>query len=246
MQQQQPPRRAKAAAVVWDLDGTLLDTETLSTAAIQMVLDEVGGGQQQQQQQYRIEWELKRRLLGLPGDVWGQMVVDELGLHGLITGPDLVSKWEVHLSSLSGSVEKMPGALAAVSRCQAAGVRQAIATSSSRAGVAKKSALHADLFAHMSLVVTGDDEAIRAGKPEPDIYLLAAQRLQVDARECVAVEDSLAGVLSALRAGMFCVAVPDPRLSTDKFEEAIAAHEGRGVILEKLDADVLHALLRLD
>ena len=52
--------------------------------------------------------------------------------------------------------------------------------------LAKKSALHADLFAHTSLMEPDDDEAIRAGKPEPDIYLLAAQRLQVDARECTA------------------------------------------------------------
>ena len=204
---------------MFDLDGTLLDTETLSTQAIQMVLDGVAPGT-------RIEWELKRQLLGLPGTVWGPMVVKELNLQGLIEPTALVAQWEANLSTLAPSVTKMPGALATVDLLHATGVPMAIATSSTSAGVSKKRHRHGDLFDKVAIVVCGDDPEVVLGKPAPDLFLIGARRLSVAPAECVAVEDSLAGVLSALAAGMFVVAVPDPRAEMEPFAQAIAQQGG--------------------
>lgn len=58
------------------------------------------------------------------------------------------------------------------------------------------------------------------GKPAPHIYLAAARRMGLEPRQCLAFEDALSGVKSAKAAGMFVVAVPDPRLDTAPFVEA--------------------------
>jgi len=228
------PKRASQppAAALFDLDGTLLDTETLSTAAIQMVLDKYETGK-------RIEWSLKRQLLGLRGDVWGQMVVDQLGLAGKVDGTTLVAEWEENLNGLCPQVIKMTGALQAVEKCKAVGLRLGIATSSTASAVTSKRAKHEDLFAHMEIVVCGDDREVLRGKPAPDIYLLAAKRLGVEPSRCVVFEDALSGVQSALAAGMFCVAVPDPNIDRAPFETLLLSREGgqepRGVLLPSLE-----------
>ena len=58
------------------------------------------------------------------------------------------------------------------------------------------------------------------GKPHPDIYLEAAKRLGVNPGECVAIEDSINGIVSAKEAGMRCIAVPDPRIATEDYPQA--------------------------
>lgn len=219
-------------AALFDLDGTLLDTETLSTVAIQIVLDKYETGA-------RIEWSLKRQLLGLRGDVWGQMVVDQLGLVGKVDGATLVAEWEENLNGLCPQVMKMLGAMQAVERCKDAGLRLGIATSSTASAVNSKRAKHEDLFAHMEIVVCGDDVQLLRGKPAPDIYLLAASRLGVEPARCVVFEDALSGAQSAIAAGMFCVAVPDPNIDRGPFEALLHTSSGsegpRGVLLPSLD-----------
>ena len=67
-------------------------------------------------------------------------------------------------------------------------------------------------------VVSG--ECTTNGKPEPDIYLEASRQLDTEPENCIAVEDSINGVISAKNAGMYCIAVPDPRLDIEKYSGA--------------------------
>jgi HAD superfamily hydrolase (TIGR01509 family) len=90
-----------------------------------------------------------------------------------------------------------------------------------------------------SILVAGDE--VERGKPEPDIYLEAASRLGVAPRQCVALEDSNAGVLAAARAGMLTLMVPDPP-RVPSGEAGAAAHailtslfEARNVLRQRLD-----------
>ena len=216
-------------ACVWDLDGTLLDTETLSTEAIQAVLDRF---------EKTIEWDVKKTLLGLPGSIWPQMVVDAYGLGGRLDPRDLHEEWQQNLLRTNHRVTKMDGALEAVTRLYELNVPMAIATSSNAAGVSIKSVHNQDIFQKMRVVVTGDDPAVAGrGKPEPDIFLEAARRLGVapETNSCVlCFEDSLSGAEAALRAGMHCICVPDPRLDREPFRRLLARHEGRGDICRSL------------
>jgi len=74
------------------------------------------------------------------------------------------------------------------------------------------------LHEYFPIVVSG--ECTDDGKPHPAIYLHTADRLEVEPSECVAIEDSINGVRSAKAAGMYCIAVPDKRLSQEEFQNA--------------------------
>jgi beta-phosphoglucomutase-like phosphatase (HAD superfamily) len=95
----------------------------------------------------------------------------------------------------------------------------AIATSSQMAAVESKRIRHEDMFSAMSVIVTGDDPAVRSGKPAPDIFLEAASRMGVDPKNCLVFEDSMTGVMSGKAAGCQVVAVPDSRCNKVAFLE---------------------------
>ena len=98
------------------------------------------------------------------------------------------------------TAQAMPGSESLVKRCHKNNIPMALVTSSSHESVDIKIAPHKwmNLF---SITVLGDDELLHKGKPAPDPYLLAAEKLNIAPEECWAVEDSISGVTSALKAG---------------------------------------------
>ena len=100
------------------------------------------------------------------------------------------------------TAQAMPGSESLVKRCHRNNIPMALVTSSSHESVDIKIAPHKwmNLF---SITVLGDDELLQKGKPAPDPYLLAAEKLNIAPEECWAVEDSISGVSSALKAGCF-------------------------------------------
>lgn len=101
---------------------------------------------------------------------------------------------------LMAQAPAMAGAEALIRRCHQQGVPMALATSSGRDAVALKAGPHPWL-ALITTRVHGDDPELSAGKPAPDVFLLAAHRLGVDPRRCWAFEDSPAGAQAAAAAG---------------------------------------------
>ena len=131
----------------------------------------------------------------------------------------------------AGRLAPLPGVMALLARLRSSGCRLGLASSGDRDKVAfSMRALSLDGV--FEAVVTGDE--IARGKPDPEIYLLAARRLAVDPRACVAVEDAPNGVQAAKRAGMRCIAVTN---SVDR--ERL---EGADLIVTSL-ADDLSAVL---
>ncbi|KAG7372445.1 HAD family hydrolase [Nitzschia inconspicua] len=236
-------------AILFDLDGTLLDTETLSDKAV--LLATFGGAipphilAQSPMSNYSIPWELKKQLLGLRGAEWAPIVIDYAQRHwqpskgNPIRFPDamqLWKAWEDHLSDMCEQVDACPGAKEVV-QAFANSPQQlpmAIATSSRYAGVDKKRKRHEEgMFEHFQAIVAGDDPAVKNGKPAPDIYLQAAKRLQVRPEECLVFEDALSGVKAGKAAGCRVVAIPDPRYT--ETERAVFETEGcADVILNSL------------
>jgi sugar-phosphatase len=121
------------------------------------------------------------------------------------------------IAHVTAEGQPMPGVTAAIALFERCGLRLAIASSSplrlidavcDRLGLTR-----------ITVRCSAMDEA--RGKPAPDVYLTAARRLGVAAANCLALEDSPAGVASARSAGMRCVAVPDPLLAADpRYREA--------------------------
>ncbi len=124
--------------VIFDLDGTLLDTETESTHAINQALASHGAA---------INPDIKRAIIGMRSSEWSSYVIKTLGLEGTMDPLDLVRQWEDNLSARMSGVALMPGASDALAFFTKHGIPMAIATSSSPASVAVKRAAHSDVHA---------------------------------------------------------------------------------------------------
>jgi HAD superfamily hydrolase (TIGR01509 family) len=182
------------AAVLWDMDGTLVDTEPYWIAAEHAIVAEHGG-----------TWndEFAHQLVGNDLMVSAQFIRD----HSPITWEperiveELLGRVVVQVQE---HVPWRPGARELLTDLRAAGVPNALVTMSWRSlADAVVSALPEGAF---EAVVTGDE--VEHGKPHPEPYHVAARLLGVDPARCVAIEDSPTGVRSAVAAGVPTLAVP--------------------------------------
>uniref|UniRef100_A0A7S3PC24 Riboflavin kinase n=1 Tax=Amphora coffeiformis TaxID=265554 RepID=A0A7S3PC24_9STRA len=239
-------------AVLFDLDGTLLDTEALSDKAILLFYRDRGLAPEiynaLASSGYRLPWDLKKQMLGLRGSDWGPIAIKYAEEHwkippNTVTVDEIWSGWEQNLNDLCTEVETCLGAEPLVKELA---VNQrlplAIATSSRREAVTKKATKHENMFRHIRAIVTGDHPAVKTGKPAPDIYLEAARQLGVDPSNCLVVEDALSGVRSGKAAGCFVVAVPDPRFTQQ--EKAVFEAESDFVLESLWDFEELDIVFR--
>lgn len=184
-----------AAAVIFDLDGVLVDSEGVWDEVRMRFVEENGG-----------RWHdgAQRDMMGMSSVEWSHYVHDRLGVD---MDPERISR-EVADGVVDTYREKLPllpGAVEAV-KALAAEWPLGLASSSNRhvIDLVLERARIADEFQ-----VTVSSEEVGAGKPAPDVYLEAARRLGVDPPACVAIEDSTNGIRSAHAAGMAVIAVPN-------------------------------------
>jgi HAD superfamily hydrolase (TIGR01509 family) len=180
------------AAVVFDMDGLLFDTEKLYGQAILSAADELG---------VEMSMEVFHTFVGTP---WAHNRRQMLEAY---PAEELRVAWMRHFKLLVvDNLDLKPGVEALLDMLDEIGLPRAIATSSSHGTVEHHLGAHglADRFHHV--VASGD---YANSKPAPDPFLRAAERLKVDPRHCLALEDSLNGVRSASSAGMMTVMVPE-------------------------------------
>jgi HAD superfamily hydrolase (TIGR01509 family) len=202
-------------AVVFDLDGVLLDTEELWDEARRQIAEERGG---------RWRPDAQRAMMGMSSPEWSQYMHDAIGVPD---PPERISEEVVErLAELyRRELPLVDGAIDAVRRI---GARWplGIASSSNRPLI--------DLFLELTETralfrATVSSEEVAHGKPAPDVYIEAARRLEVGSERCAAIEDSESGIRSAAGAGMRVVAIPNR-----VFPPSNEALSSAGVVLDSL------------
>lgn len=187
---------SRVRAVIFDLDGLIVDTETPEYLAWQAVHAQHGWP-------FPIEsWRLNIGRADSPFDPLGRFREPDSPM-----APEAArAVWQDHHDRLQREFLKpLPGVAALLEGVRAHRLRTAVASSSRIARVQER-LREIGLTAQFDAVAGGDE--VRRAKPAPDVYRLAAQRIGVAERACVALEDSESGVQAAKAAGMWCVAVP--------------------------------------
>jgi HAD superfamily hydrolase (TIGR01509 family) len=203
-------------AVVFDLDGLLIDSEHLWDEVRESLVRERGG---------RWHDRAQADMMGMSAPEWSRYMHEELGLS---ESPEEISAEVVRrMESLYRErLPLLPGAREAVERL-AARWPLGLASSSNRPLI--------DLALEVSSMApffraTVSSEEVGRGKPAPDVYLEAAKRLEVEPERAVAIEDSHNGILSAAAAGMRVIAVPNRRFPPR--EDSLAQAD---VVLDSLE-----------
>ena len=223
------PFPSPVRAVLLDLDGTLLDTETIFVGSMLAALAEVG---------IVLPERVVHAMVGLPGKEVVALLTAELGpgFHYPSFQPVYAGHRDARLRE---GIPLKPGVLSLLDRATEAGLPLVVATSSARDG-AREKLEGAGLFGRFAAVVTRDD--VEAPKPHPALFLKAAEAAGYLPGACLAVEDSHVGVRAAHAAGTMTVMVPDMVPCTDEIR-ALCLH-----VVPDLHAvrDLLHASIAKD
>jgi HAD superfamily hydrolase (TIGR01509 family) len=213
-------------AVVFDLDGVLIDSEPVWERVRRGLVAERGG-----------HWapDAQRRLMGMSTQEWARYLSEDLGV-GL--PPDQVAAEVIDrmTDSYRERIPFLPGAVEAVDRLAA---RWPLGLASSAPAVLIETVLKtAGLRDRFS--VTMSTEQVPHGKPAPDVYLAVTARLGVPPSGCAAIEDSSNGLRSAAAAGLRVIAIPRPQYPPDP--DALAATSLVLPSLAELTPDAVAAL----
>jgi HAD superfamily hydrolase (TIGR01509 family) len=203
-------------AVVFDMDGVLIESEEVWDAIREAYVRERGG---------RYDAEIQRAMMGMSSPEWSSYLHETAGVPD---SPDEINAEVVRrlLEAYRSHLPLMPGAVDAVKRLSAR-YPLAVASSSNRPVI--DAVLETAGLAQYFQVTVSSEEVPR-GKPAPDVYLEAARRLGVAPGRCAAVEDSHGGIRAAKAAGMFAIAFPNPTYPPD--EESLAQAD---VVIRSLD-----------
>ena len=199
----------KITHIIYDNDGLLLDTEPFYTEAHGGVAARFGK---------TFDWSIKSKVIGLKAEDSARICIDAMGIP--LTVEEYLEARKAKLEELFPKSEPLPGAMILTRWFAERGVPQAVATSAGRYYFDLKATRHREWYALFNCIVTGDDPEVGQGKPAPDIFLLAARRMQADPGHCLVFEDSPSGIAAAIAAGMYAVAVPDPHMDCDAYRDA--------------------------
>lgn len=189
------PWKYSLVGVAFDMDGLMVNTETLYSIVGQTILKRRGR---------TFTHELKKRMMGLPGTVAWQVMIDSESLNDSVETLDAESN-EIFLGLLSTQLQPMPGLFELLDFLDSHSLPRCVATSSSRR-FAEDVLMRIEAIDRIDFIVTAED--VPQGKPAPDIYLAAATGMHTTAPRTLVLEDSHHGSRAGLASGACTVAVP--------------------------------------
>jgi HAD superfamily hydrolase (TIGR01509 family) len=209
-------------AVIFDMDGLMVDTESIYTEAMREMAKRRGKD---------FTLDVKQWLIGRIGIDSMEIFKERLGL--LDAPKDLLMERERLLKEILPrfQLHPMPGLTKLLSLLKRMKKKRAVASSSKRSWV-DTVLLHLGLKEEFEIVVSGDD--VKRGKPSPEIYLLVAKRLSVSPKKCLVLEDTPVGVMAAKSAGMRCIACPNRYTLGLNFSQADVVVRGLDEISEEM------------
>lgn len=197
-------------AVVFDMDGLLFDTEAIYREAMIATAERLG---------FEMPEHVFLAMVGLPPDASRTQLRNHYG-----NDFDVETFWTESASDFhklsAGTQFLKAGVIELLGLLDRSGLQRAIATSSRHLDVQRNLSAH-DLQTRFHFVVAQGDYAL--GKPHPDPFLKAAEKLKIAPEDCLALEDSFNGVRSAAAAGMMTIMVPDLIQPTDEIRKLCLA-----------------------
>lgn len=190
-------------AVIFDMDGILLDSEPFWREALIRVFAQLG---------YTVSEDMVIATMGIRVDEVVATLFAQPGWGGPPQAEVVAAVLDEVIAYIRARGQALPGVPAALDFFRARGARLALATSSAERVI---TAVLNTLDLHGAFEVTCSAEHEAYGKPHPAIYLTTAQQLAVAPRHCLAIEDSFHGLLAAKAAKMKAIAVPEAALQAD-------------------------------
>jgi HAD superfamily hydrolase (TIGR01509 family) len=180
-------------AVIFDMDGLLLDSEPLYRVTWKAAGSSLG---------FPIDDVLYERFVGRGNSESEQVLAKHFGERFPLD--EFHSRWSRDFDERLATITTKPGAMELLAALEKRGIPKALATSSPRVLALR---CLGDLASHFAALAFGDE--VSHAKPAPDLFLLASQRLGIAPADCLVLEDSEAGVRAARAAGMDVIMVPD-------------------------------------
>ena len=197
---------------IFDLDGTLIDTEPIYYEAADNMIKEYGNGK-------KMDWNTKIKTLGSPEMVTAKIIVDTYELK--LSPEEFIKKRNEKTSELFKNCPFIDGAKEITHKFKhELNFKTALATSSTKVNFDFKTFNKKDwLNEDFDAIVIGEDKRIKNGKPAPDIFILAAKDIGLEPKNCIIFEDSIGGIKAAISSGAgIVIGIPDPHLR-DKAEK---------------------------
>ncbi|EPS63620.1 hypothetical protein M569_11165, partial [Genlisea aurea] len=166
------------SCVIFDLDGTLLNTDAIVNDVLRAYLVKYGK-----------QWDIKntQSIVGKKPYEAAAIVIEDYALS--LTVDQLISEVTPLLWERWGDLKAQPGAYRVIQHLRSHGIPMALASNSSKADVETKISHHQGWRESFAFIIGGDE--VSSGKPSPEIYLEAAKRLKMDPSSCLVIEDSM-------------------------------------------------------
>ena len=197
-------KESKIKGALFDLDGTLLDTQIIYDQVNQKIIDEFGNGQ-------KYDWDIKINTRGARLEEVYHLMQKRFEIK--LSLKEFEKKRNEYAYEPFKNAKLFPGARELTHNLKhKIKLKTAVATSSPNYSFEDKTEHLKDwLKEDIDKIITGDDKRILNGKPAPDIFILAANELNLKPEECIVFEDAINGVQSAISAGVkVVVVIPEP------------------------------------